>query len=444
MSHTPDLNDCAATQDGASTLTPVSPYLGIHYHFGMLLGVDDFETEQAYHRGKSRLHNAWLHRDGVVWGLEVKLDTAKGEVRVLPGFALDGAGRELHLEADACVNLGAWFEQHRGDSGFAVTESSGKFTFDAHVVAAFRACLTRQVPALTQPCEGSGADTAYSRVFETIELKLVPGPAPAPTPPLSHALRLLFDLDVATVLEDSSIDPGDQEILDARAAVFAKPLAEQRQAWLELFRHLAAADEMHYLPAVDPETNETLLFPAPDSVPIVLAEITGLVLEKQTAGWVASAGEVRNQVRPAHVPTRAIQELLCVNLMRGPTQLIDAGGPRVDRTSVSFSGTTVIFKVDRDLHQQSVKPSGFSVSSFDTASGWQVATISNATYDATAKTTTLTLSAAIGGTLQRLIAYGTGPQPVLSVDLLPLAGAINDPPAAAHNGRDFVFMKTVA
>ena len=84
MANTPDLTDCA-TQSGMSTLTPISPYLGIHYHFGMLLGVDDFETEQAYHRGKSRLHNAWLHREGVVWGMEVRLDAEKGEVRVLPG-----------------------------------------------------------------------------------------------------------------------------------------------------------------------------------------------------------------------------------------------------------------------------------------------------------------------------------------------------------------------
>src|SRR5262245_32994373 len=72
MSHTPDLNDCSAASDGASTLTPISPHLGMHYHFGMLLGVDDFETEQAYHRGKARLHNAWLHRDGAVWGFEIK------------------------------------------------------------------------------------------------------------------------------------------------------------------------------------------------------------------------------------------------------------------------------------------------------------------------------------------------------------------------------------
>lgn len=439
MASTPDLTECA--QGGASTLTPISPYLGIHYHFGMLLGVDDFETGQAYHRGKSRLHNAWLHRDGVVWGLEVKLDQPRGEVRVLPGLALDGAGHELHLEADACVNLGSWFEQHRADAGFEVEENDGAFRFNAHVVARYRACLTRQVPALTTPCDGGGSDTAYSRVFETVELMLLPGRAPAPAAPANHLLRLLFGLDPARQQDGGAIDPVDQEVLDARAHIATLPLGEQRQASLELFRRLAASDEMAMAPAVDPDTNERLLFPAPDAAPVVLAELRGLELRRLPAGWAIEAGTVHNEVRPSHVATRTLQELLCSSLLRGGNPA-DAGGPRVDGTSVTFSGTSVTFELDRDLEPQSVKPAAFSVSSYLTATGWQAETISTAAYDAPSKTVTLTLGAAPSGVAHRLVAYGTGPTPLLGADLRPLAGASGDPPAGVHDGRDFVFMKT--
>ena len=52
-------------------MLPASPFTALQYHFGMLLGVDDLETAQAYPRGKIRLHNAWLHREGVVWGFNV-------------------------------------------------------------------------------------------------------------------------------------------------------------------------------------------------------------------------------------------------------------------------------------------------------------------------------------------------------------------------------------
>ena len=56
----------------------LNPFYALRYHFGMLLGVDDFETEQVYHRGKMRLHSAWLHRQGVVWGFNVYFNERNG------------------------------------------------------------------------------------------------------------------------------------------------------------------------------------------------------------------------------------------------------------------------------------------------------------------------------------------------------------------------------
>src|SRR5262249_12372520 len=87
----------------ATSLVPPGPWTALRIPFGMLMGVDDFETDQAYHRGKMRLHNAWLHREGVVWGVDVRLDHECGEVRVSPGLALDQSGHELHLDAEACL-----------------------------------------------------------------------------------------------------------------------------------------------------------------------------------------------------------------------------------------------------------------------------------------------------------------------------------------------------
>jgi hypothetical protein len=440
MANTPDLVSCLSATEGDRSLTPISPFYAMHYHFGMLLGVDDFETEQAYHRGKMRLHNAWLHREGVVWGLEVTLDAGKGEVRVNTGLALDGAGHELHLEGDACVNLGAWFEQHRDDAGFEVTQADGKHSFDAHVTIAHKACLTRQVPALLEPCDGSGADTAYSRVFETVEIVLVPGPAPDPPAPPYHRLRLLFGLDAPLLKEDGTVDDADQAVLDARDEALALPVAEQPQAWLTLFRRFAALDEIDLLPAVQEDSGELALFPVPEGAPIVLANITGITLEQQQAGWVVSAGEVHNASRPSHVATRTIQELLCAALLASQSLAPDAGGPRVDGGSVTFEPKQVSFQVDRELHAASVAPEAFAVSGFDTTAGWALANIKKASFDVPSKTVTLEFSAQLKGSLLRLIARGTGERPVLGADLKPLAGATIDPPATGHNGRDFVFM----
>src|ERR1041384_2672688 len=94
-------SSCITSDVGGGELLPLSPYTALRYHFGMLLGVADFETDQGYHRAKMRIHNAWLHRAGVVWGFGVKVDLLHGEIRVMPGLALDAAGHELHLEAEA-------------------------------------------------------------------------------------------------------------------------------------------------------------------------------------------------------------------------------------------------------------------------------------------------------------------------------------------------------
>jgi hypothetical protein len=41
----------------------------------------------------------------------------------------------------------------------------------------------------------------------------------------------------------------------------------------------------------------------------------------------------------------------------------------------------------------------------------------------------------------RLIAFGTGPTPLLGTDLAPLAGVVGGPKGSSHNGNDFVDMR---
>lgn len=314
---------CNGGTGTASVLLPASPFYAPRYHFGMLLGVDDFESEQAYHRGKGRLHNAWLHGEGVVWGFGVDLPEVegrpgvpRGEIRVRPGFALDAAGRELHLDCDACLSIAAWYAAHKDDPEVVAavrTDADGTVRFDAHVVARFRACPARPVPSISEPCNGSGGDVAYSRTQETAELLLLPGAAPPRALPY-HRLRLLFALEGPRLDRDGSVTPGDQEVLDARAAVLALPPEDQPAAYLDAFRRFAAWDEMELRPAALPDGGGTTLFPADDACVVVLADVLQITLKPKTGSpdevEFASA-VVDNTVRPSHVATSTIQELLC-------------------------------------------------------------------------------------------------------------------------------------
>ncbi len=295
-------------------LHALSPFYSLSYHFGMLLGVDDFETEHAYHRGKMRLHNAWLHREGVVWGLGVRLDEANGEIRVLPGLALDGVGRELHLEGDHCLSVGAWFAKHRTDADFTFdTDANGIISFDAHVVIGFKRCLTRQVPALMEPCEGSGRATAYSREYETVELFFRPGRWQPRTAPY-HRLRLVLGVD-EPVMQDGAVVEPDQQVLDERARIIGLPGTEQPAAWLQAFRKFAALDVIDMRPAQSTDGSRMTLFPVGEDEPVVLADITGVRLQRIENRWSVTAGGVDPSVRPSHVATSTIQELLCRSLV---------------------------------------------------------------------------------------------------------------------------------
>ena len=437
MANTPDMASCLNTEGGRSELLPLSPFYALRYHFGMLLGVEDFETEQAYHRAKMRLHNAWLHREGVVWGFDVKIDKSREEIKVTPGLALDAAGHELHLEDEACLNVSEWFAKHMKDEDLQIESSGDTVTFHAHVVVRFKACLTRQVPALSEPCDGSGSGTAYSRLFETVEILLLANPAPPRVYPY-HRLRLLFGLEPPRVEgEANAVTEGDQEVLAALQNIRSLPEADQAAAYLEAFHRFAALDEIELKPATSEDGARTLLFPGREDDPVVLANVKGITLTKQNDKWVLTDGLVDTSVRPSHVATTTIQDLLCGMLPRGQAGEV---GPRVDPSSVTISDTEVVLKFDQPLNPVSVTADAFSITVFDEASGWQSFTVSPAV-DAENQTVTLTPNEALSKNLTRVIARGTGPAPIIGANNLPIAGATTDPPAP--NGADFVMMRSI-
>jgi hypothetical protein len=83
----------------------------IRYFTGQLLGQDDLEGEQEYHRAALRRHNRALHGWGVASGFEVTPSTSQvSEVVVFPGYALDQCGREVILTEAVTITVPAGTE----------------------------------------------------------------------------------------------------------------------------------------------------------------------------------------------------------------------------------------------------------------------------------------------------------------------------------------------
>lgn len=444
---------------GLDEMLPVDPFRSLYVHFGMLLGVDDFRTVDAYHRGKMWFHSAWLHRAGTLWGLEVQLDPQRAEVSVAPGAALDAMGRELYLRATACLSLSAWYEAHRDDPAMveAVTtdESNGEVSFDAHVVMRFRGCLSRQVPALREPCDGASTSTAYSRVIESVELFLKPGPAPVAEARPFHRLRLLFGLD-EPISVGGEVIAADAQVLAKRDEILALPAEQQPAAYLNWMRKFSALDEMAMRPAGHDGDDESLLFPAGDSLELPLADLQGLVLSQGDAGWELVTGMADNTIRAVHLPTSTIQELLCGPQLTalaasggttgsgGAASVPDAGGPRIDEASVELRGEMLSMTLQGPpLMKASVDPRVVRVSAFDTRDGWITAEIKAVRYNTEKNRLSIELRDAPGGTLVRLTVKGTGETPLLGRighRRIPLAGKLDGAPGGLHDGNDFVYM----
>jgi hypothetical protein len=292
-------SECGNGDGGA---LPADPFTALRFHFGMLLGVDDFEVEQGFHHGKQRLHNAWLHRDGVVWGFGVEVD--QGEVRVLPGLALDAAGRELHLDDPACLSISDWYIENEATVEVQ-KNADGSVEFDAFVIAAYKTCPMRPVPALAEPCAGATSETAYSRMYETVDLQLVTKPPPDPPPPPYHRLRVLVGLEQPTL-------PADQPVVDARTAALAD--ADPHAAFLAAYQSLAVLDTIDLQPAAEPDEPATR-YPALDDTVVLLAHVDGVKLEPGAGddpSWtLAGVPTVDYTGRRSLIATQAIQELLC-------------------------------------------------------------------------------------------------------------------------------------
>lgn len=421
-----DATACVAAAQGAGdALLPVNPFTALQFHFGMLLGVDDLETGQGYPRGKIRLHNAWLHREGVVWGFAVGLN-ARHELTVDPGLGLDAAGHELHLDRQACLDLGAWYGAHKDDPSFTFADvAGGGKRFTVHVVARFKACLTRPVPAMLEPCAGAQTETAFSRAFETVDLLLRPGLAPAKDRGY-HRLRQLFALEPD--------DPALADVAARRAQIQALPAVQQPAAWLQALREFAALDTVALQPQAASANTPASIFPE-DPCDLVLADVADItVMPDAAGGWVIAAPYPAPAVtvRPSHVATATIQELLCGPLF-GASASAAATGPTV--ATATLAGQSITLTTSRALNAATVTPAAFAASDYGDATGWTPIAIAAAAVQGDGSVR-VDLASASAGTRLRFIARGTGPTPLVAADDHSPLGAV----AGADDGTDFVKM----
>jgi hypothetical protein len=199
------------------TPTPLNPSKHVNYALGMVLGVDDFRQEFAYHAGRDK----WLARDmlgaGTVRGLDVSVQSAgqTTELVVKPGVALTTHGQIVRVPTAQCAVLDDWVSANQTTVATNVRVGSppgsppaslsgsppgspGRGTVTLYTVLRYKHCLTDQVPIPGEPCRTANDAMAASRVTDdfSLDLSLAP-PAPTEEPGMSAVIAWLARVPVS-------------------------------------------------------------------------------------------------------------------------------------------------------------------------------------------------------------------------------------------------------
>ena len=416
---------------------PNTPFVGLRAVSGMLLGEDDFRVLIGNPRGKLMLHQGWLHGRGVVWGFGPEREG--NQLRVPPGLAVDGVGRELLLTSSWCVDLDAWAEHWLDEHD--VKRSCEDETIEAWVVVELGCCLDRPVPALSDPCDVTRRHDDWSRVLETARIRIVDEPPPEPH--TYHRVRVLLGLEPV-----GADDPAGEEAAAVAAEVAAADSDERAATLLRGFRRLAARDEIELAPARREGDADLPLAPVLEEDAAVLLARLRITVGEDHGCLTVREVDVDPLVRPVLLPTRTIQELVCglAPGLIGVDSTADAGGPRLVRDSVEWTSdsTRVSFRPTAPIQPGSVEGS-IQVTSLDPQRGWADHEIQSVQVAASGTAVHVYLDTGPDYQTVRLVLRGTGPRVLFGVDPpVPFAGVEGGPPAGPDDGHDAVVTRQLS
>jgi hypothetical protein len=133
---------------------------------GMFITQEDLETEQRYHRLKSKLHNRAAGA-GVVWGLGVGKQGS--QVCVLPGYGVDCCGNDLALTTTYKVEIAALIAD---PAAAGLVRQKGPQRL--HLLLEYVECPSDPRPVHGDPCAPEASRCEMSRIRESVRLRLVP------------------------------------------------------------------------------------------------------------------------------------------------------------------------------------------------------------------------------------------------------------------------------
>jgi len=189
---------CCSPFSAAINAQPGDPTRHVNFVTGMVLGVDDYAQEFAYHAARDK----WIVRDflgyGTLSGLDVAVEKdgpSGSRIRVTAGSAAAPSGQLICVGREQCGSLNAWLGRKevaeevrklRGPS--PATEA----TLNLFLTLCYVDCEVAEVPIPGEPCRSDENLMAPSRIADDYCLEIRFEPPPMAEARAVEALTALF------------------------------------------------------------------------------------------------------------------------------------------------------------------------------------------------------------------------------------------------------------
>lgn len=179
---------CCSSFTAVAARPPADPSRHVNFTAGMVLGVDDYQQEFAYHSARDK----WIVRElggyGTLSGLAVDLETgAEGpRIRVSAGAAAAPSGQLICVARDQCGPLNAWLARPLvKETVDKLANGQANATLQLYLTLCYVDCAVADVPIPGEPCRDDENLMAPSRVADDycLEYRFEP-------PPMSEARAL--------------------------------------------------------------------------------------------------------------------------------------------------------------------------------------------------------------------------------------------------------------
>jgi hypothetical protein len=162
-----------APQASLTTAAPPDPTKHVNYTLGMILGVDDFTQDFAYHEARVQSLARDLIGYGTVSGLRVSIggDSDGPFVRVEPGLALTPSGRFVRVPGAQCAQIVDWLSAHAAEVVREIASPPAD-SVHAYVVLSWCEQQTDLLPVAGEPCRSADELMSATRIQDSFALEL--------------------------------------------------------------------------------------------------------------------------------------------------------------------------------------------------------------------------------------------------------------------------------